>query len=101
MENVKKVKSTHAVRLLDYINAMAPLERERFAGRCGTTVGYLRRAISTGQQLGEALSVRLETHTQDVVTLRELRPEFAEELERGGYLRVSSAIRAYLNKAEA
>lgn len=89
MENLTKVKSAYSVRLLAYLNAMSLDERERFAKRCGTTVGYLRRAISTSQPLGEALSMRIECHTRDLVTLRELRPDFAEALEIAGYVRAS------------
>jgi hypothetical protein len=86
-------------RLLAFINAMSEIERERFAVRCGTTVGYLRKAVCVGQELGESLSVRIETHTQDAISVRELRPDLADALERAGYVRASPAIRAYIAKA--
>jgi len=86
-------------RLRALLNALSESERESFATRCGTTVGYLRKAISINQDLGPELSLMLETHTQDMVTVAELRPNFAVALERAGYVRASPAIRAYLAKA--
>jgi hypothetical protein len=99
MENitVEEKISAHR-RLLAFINALSEPERENFAARCGTTVGYLRKAISIKQDLGSDLSLLIETHTQDLVSIKELNPDLADVLERAGYVRANPAMRAYLAK---
>lgn len=62
-------------RLLVYLNSLAPAEREAFAGRCNTTVGYLRKACSKGQKLGETLCIRLAYESGGVVSCEDLRPD--------------------------
>lgn len=46
-------------KLLAYLNGLLPEEQKAFAARCGTTVGYLRKACSVGQAVGDTLCVRL------------------------------------------
>jgi hypothetical protein len=40
----------------------------------------------------------IETHTQDLVSIKELNPDLADVLERAGYVRANPAMRAYLAK---
>ena len=43
-----------------YLNSLTPEEQDAYAKRCGTSVGYLRKAISVQQQLGAPLCVALD-----------------------------------------
>ncbi len=62
-------------KLLQYINALPAADRDPFARRCGTTEGYLRKAISKGSRLGPALSVAIEQQTGGAVTRKDLHPD--------------------------
>lgn len=73
-------------KLLAYINSLSEDQRFDFAENCKTSIGYLRKAISTGQQLGEGVCVLIQTHSQGAVTVADLRPDFADKLTAGGYV---------------
>ena len=60
--------------LLEFLNALDMQSREDFASRCGTTLGYLRKAISTNQQLGEGLCINIDRESKGKVTFDELYP---------------------------
>ncbi|WP_167760118.1 hypothetical protein [Paraburkholderia pallida] len=45
-------------KLLAYLNSLSPDAQRDFARRCGTTIGYLRKAISAGQKLGLELCIK-------------------------------------------
>jgi DNA-binding transcriptional regulator YdaS (Cro superfamily) len=62
-------------KLIKYINAMPVIEREAFAFKCGTTVGYLRKACSVRQALGPVICLAIERTTNGAVTRRDLRPD--------------------------
>lgn len=49
--------------LRSYLNSLSLDEQRDFSCRCGTSVGYLRKAISKNQVLGAALSVLIEIHS--------------------------------------
>lgn len=61
--------------LLAFINGLPLADREPFAARCGTTVGYLRNACSTKKKLSEALCLRIATESGNVVRPQRLRPD--------------------------
>ncbi|CAM3839189.1 transcriptional regulator [Castellaniella denitrificans] len=61
--------------LKTYLNSLAPPEQQDFAARCGTSLGYLRKAISTGQRIGESLCINIERESAGAVTCEELRPD--------------------------
>lgn len=61
--------------LLHYINSLSPDERETFVARCGTSLGYLRKAISTKQPLGESLCINIDRESHGEVCCESLRPE--------------------------
>ena len=63
-------------KLLQYINALPPDERDLFAGRCGTSVSYLRKAVSLGQTLGPALCVSIELASGGEVRRADLRSDW-------------------------
>jgi DNA-binding transcriptional regulator YdaS (Cro superfamily) len=73
--------------LRTYLNGLPPLRQHDFASRCGTSLGYLRKALSTGQFLGADICVAIERESERAVTRQELRPDdwqrFWPELGQG------------------
>lgn len=61
--------------LIEFVNALPPEERDLFAERVGTTVGYMRKAASVGQELKPELCVAIEQETKTKVTRQMLRPD--------------------------
>lgn len=61
--------------LLDYINSLDSDGRVQFSRRCGTTVGYLRKAVSVGQRLKAELCINIERESGGAVTCELLRPD--------------------------
>lgn len=60
--------------LLAYLNSLAPDGQRDFARRCGTTIGYLRKAISVGQRLGESLCINIDRESGGAVRCEDLAP---------------------------
>jgi len=65
-------------KLLQYLNALPPDERDLFAGRCGTSENYLRKACSVGQLLGPALCVSIERASGGHVRRVDLRSDWRQ-----------------------
>ena len=67
------------VRYMDnlktFLNGLSREEQEKFASRCKTSIGYLRKAISMRQQLGPALCVNIERESGRAVRCEELRQD--------------------------
>jgi len=63
-------------KLLQYLNALPTADRDLFAGRCGTTQNYMRKAISTGQTFGTALCVQIERATAGEIRRADLRSDW-------------------------
>lgn len=61
--------------LLSYLNSLAAPERIDFATRCGTSAGYLRKAISSGQRIGERIVINIERESAGAVRCEDLRPD--------------------------
>lgn len=61
--------------LRSYLKTLAPLEQADFARRAGTTIGYLRKALSTRQRFGGALVRQLHLESAGSVSLTDLRPD--------------------------
>ena len=72
--------------LRTYLNSMSVDAQRAFCLAVGTTIGYLRKAISTGQPLGEALCINIEKASSGAVRCEILRPEVD-----WGYLRGTAA----------
>jgi len=66
--------------LLLYLNSLSPSEQAAYAARCGTTVGYLRKAISKRQRFDGALARLLDEQSGGVVKRALLRPDIWPEL---------------------
>lgn len=62
-------------KLLAYLNGLNPEDREAFARRCETTVGYLRKACSVNQRLGDGLCLRIGAESAGAVRPEDLRPD--------------------------
>lgn len=61
--------------LRDYLNSLERIAQEDFARACNTSVGYLRKACSTGQRLGADLCIEIERESGRRVTVEQLRPD--------------------------
>ncbi len=62
-------------KLLTYLNGLDTVAQRQFAQRCETSVGYLRKACSTGQRLGEGMCIKIERESQRTVLCEHLRPD--------------------------
>jgi hypothetical protein len=63
-----------------YLNSLSPAEQQRYAELCGTSVSYLRKAISLNQKFDGALARLLDFHSSRVVRKELLRPDIWPEL---------------------
>ncbi len=64
--------------LLKYLNALPRTEQERLAASCSTTLGYLRKAIYSGELLRPALCVAIERETGRQITRQVLREDWID-----------------------
>lgn len=69
--------------LLTHLNSLPVAAQAAFAQRCGTTVGYLRKAASVGQRLKAEVCINIERESGGVVTCEELRPDIDWAFLRG------------------
>jgi DNA-binding transcriptional regulator YdaS (Cro superfamily) len=61
--------------LRTYLNTLPKEHQQAYALRCGTTINYLRKAISTNQRLGADLAVLLAKESGGAVTFDSIRPD--------------------------
>lgn len=61
--------------LLQYLNRLPLADQMAFALRCGTTVGYLRKACSKKQRIGESICINIERESDRFVACEQLRPD--------------------------
>lgn len=57
-----------------YLNNLSLDEQRDFASQCGTSIGYLRKALSKNHDLGAALCVLIERASNGEVTRKHLHP---------------------------
>ncbi|BCX51635.1 hypothetical protein CTYAZ2_12170 [Comamonas testosteroni] len=62
-------------KLLAYLNSLQKADRLSLATRCQTSEGYLRKAISMGQRLGESLCINLDRESGGAIRCEDLRPD--------------------------
>jgi len=62
-------------KLLKYLNRLSKEGRLRFSKACGTSEGYLRKAISVHQPLGSDLCIRIDRESAGDVSCEDLRPD--------------------------
>lgn len=58
-----------------YLMSLPLPVRTAFAVRCGTTLGYLRKAIHVGNKLGGDLAVAIDRESGGAVRCEVLRPD--------------------------
>jgi DNA-binding transcriptional regulator YdaS (Cro superfamily) len=61
--------------LTNYLNSRKPEDQADFAARCGTSVGYLRKAICVNQRLRESVCINIERESSGAVRCEDLRPD--------------------------
>lgn len=66
--------------LKKYMAGLSPREKADFAERCGTTLPYLRKVMSTNSAIGPEISTQLEIHSGGVVSRKELNPQNWERI---------------------
>lgn len=66
-----------------YINNLSTEEQSGFAERCGTTIGYLRKAISLRQRFSDGLAIAIERESNRAVLCEDLRPDIDWAFIRG------------------
>lgn len=71
-------------QLLSYLNGLPRPERLEFARRCGTSEGYLRKAVSKAQRLDGGLCINIDRESGGAVPCECLRSDID-----WGYLRRS------------
>ena len=69
--------------LRTYLNSISTDEQQVFADRAGTTINFLRKAISINQKLGEGICIRIEAATDGRVRAEDLRPDVPWHVIRG------------------
>jgi hypothetical protein len=68
--------------LRDYLNSLTTAEQEEYAKRCNTSIGYLRKALSTKPQMDGALCLLLDVESGGKVRKQILRPDIWPELAK-------------------
>lgn len=71
-------------QLLEYLNGLPVADQASFACRCGTTVGYLRKAVSVKQRLKAEVCINIERESCGVVRCEMLRPDVSWYVVRSG-----------------
>lgn len=62
-------------KLLTYLNGLPKADRQAFVARCDTSEGYLRKAISKGQRLGESLCIAIDRESGGAVRCEDIRTD--------------------------
>jgi DNA-binding transcriptional regulator YdaS (Cro superfamily) len=58
-----------------YLNTLPTTRQERFAKRCGTTVGYLRKAVSAKQKIREFVVINMERESGGAIRCELVRDD--------------------------
>lgn len=67
-------------RLRKHLNKLSIDDQAAFARAVGSSIGYLRKAISVGQELNPATCVAIERVSGRAVTRQDLRPNDWEDI---------------------
>lgn len=66
--------------LRNYLNSLPVEQQKAYASGCGTSLGYLRKAISINQKIEAGLARRLDEHSGGQVKKQNIRPDVWPEL---------------------
>lgn len=61
-------------KLHKFLNGTSMQFQKEFAERCGTSIGYMRKAIYAGQIFGARLCISIERETSGAVRCEDLDP---------------------------
>lgn len=61
-------------KLRGFLGCLSPVQQVEFAKRCGTTIGYIRKAMCVGEFLGAKTAVSIERETRGEVMRWDVRP---------------------------
>lgn len=62
-----------------YLKTLSPAAQADYAKRAGTTIGYIKKVLYTGQQVGGRIARRLDEESAGAVPRAELRPDIFGE----------------------
>jgi DNA-binding transcriptional regulator YdaS (Cro superfamily) len=62
-------------KLLTYINSLSKMDRAQFVAACGTSEGYLRKAVCIDQKIGSDMCINIERASNRAVLCEDLRPD--------------------------
>jgi DNA-binding transcriptional regulator YdaS (Cro superfamily) len=62
-------------KLRAYINSLPNKKKIEFAAACGTSLGYLRKAISINGKIGEKICIAIERESKQKIVCEYLRPD--------------------------
>lgn len=62
-------------KLLTYINSLSKVDRAQFILACGTSEGYLRKAVCINQKIGSDMCINIERESSRAVMCEDLRPD--------------------------
>lgn len=65
--------------LRNYLNSLSVDAQSAYAADCGTTIGYLRKALSKGHKLDGALARLLDVNSSGTVRRSDIRPDIWPE----------------------
>lgn len=78
--------------LRSYLNSLPRDAQDEYARRCETSVGYLRKALSTKERIAESTAIALERESSGVVLVEDIRPDVDWGYLRGTSERVSRLV---------
>lgn len=69
--------------LRTYLNSLDRESQEEYARRCDTSVGYLRKALSTKERIAESTAIALDRESGGAVPVEDVRPDVDWSYLRG------------------
>ena len=81
-------------KLLTYINSLSKVDRARFIGACGTSEGYLRKAVCIDQKIGSDMCINIERESGRAVRCEDLRPDIDWAFLRNTSIRATACLPA-------
>jgi DNA-binding transcriptional regulator YdaS (Cro superfamily) len=69
--------------LRTYLNSLEVDEQVAYAERSGTTLGYLRKALSTKERIAESTAIALDRESAGAVPVESVRPDVDWSYLRG------------------
>lgn len=67
----------------EYLNSLPVSDQAIFAAACGTSLSYLRKAVSKKHKVGMGLAIAIERESQRKVTVEQIRPDVDWDYLRG------------------